>query len=132
MLESGIKGTGSVTVVPENTAAACGSGTLQVFATPAMIALMEKTCLNSVAPFLEDGCGTVGTLLNVRHTAPTPLGMEVTCGASAVVNACFEQGVVLLSAGPDVVRFLPPFIISEKDVDFLTETLKKAVNSICK
>ena len=79
MLESGIKGTGSVTVVPENTAAACGSGTLQVFATPAMIALMEKTCLNSVAPFLEDGCGTVGTLLNVRHTAPTPLGMEVTC-----------------------------------------------------
>ena len=79
MLESGIKGTGSVTVVPENTAAACGSGTLQVFATPAMIALMEKTCLNSVAPFLEEGCGTVGTLLNVRHTAPTPLGMEVTC-----------------------------------------------------
>lgn len=79
MLESGIKGTGSVTVVPENTAASCGSGTLQVFATPAMIALMEKTCLNSVAPFLEEGCGTVGTLLNVRHTAPTPLGMEVTC-----------------------------------------------------
>ena len=37
---------------------------LQVFATPAMIALMEKTCLNSVAPFLEEGCGTVGTLLN--------------------------------------------------------------------
>ena len=60
------------------------------------------------------------------------LGMEVTCGASAVVNACFDNGVVLLSAGPDVVRFLPPFIITEKDVDFLTETLKKAVNSICK
>ena len=60
------------------------------------------------------------------------LGMEVTCGASAVVNACFDDGVVLLSAGPDVVRFLPPFIITEKDVDFLTETLKKAVNSICK
>ena len=60
------------------------------------------------------------------------LGMEVTCGASAVVNACFEQGVVLLSAGPDVVRFLPPFIISEKDVDFLAETLKKALNSIRK
>ena len=60
------------------------------------------------------------------------LGMEVTCGASAVVNACFDYGVVLLSAGPDVVRFLPPFIITEKDVDFLTETLKKAVNSICK
>ena len=60
------------------------------------------------------------------------LCMEVTCGASAVVNACFDNGVVLLSAGPDVVRFLPPFIITEKDVDFLTETLKKAVNSICK
>lgn len=59
------------------------------------------------------------------------LGMEVTCGASAVVSACFDQGVIVLNAGPDVVRFLPPFIISEKDVDLLVKTLKSALNSIC-
>lgn len=57
-------------------------------------------------------------------------GMEVTCGASSVVNACLEQGVLLLSAGPDVVRFLPPYIISEEDIDNVTEILKKALNSI--
>ena len=56
-----------------------GSGTLDVFATPAMIALMEKTAWKSVAPYLEEGCGTVGTLLNVTHDAPTPLGMKVWC-----------------------------------------------------
>lgn len=50
-----------------------------VFATPAMIALMEKTAWKSVAPYLEEGCGTVGTLLNVTHDAPTPLGMKVWC-----------------------------------------------------
>ncbi len=60
------------------------------------------------------------------------LGMEVTCGAAAVVNACFESGVIVLNAGPDVVRFLPPFLITEKDVDFLVETLKKSLNFICK
>lgn len=79
MLEVGIKGRCETLVTPENTAATYGSGTLQVFATPAMVALMEKTCLESVAAQLDAGCGTVGTLLNVRHTAPTPVGMKVVC-----------------------------------------------------
>ena len=57
-------------------------------------------------------------------------GMEVTCGASSVVNACLEQSVLLLSAGPNVVRFLPPYIISEGDIDNVTEILKKTLNSI--
>ena len=79
MLETGIKGTGTVTVNEENTAKAMGSGTLDVFATPALIALMEETCWRSVANELEEGCGTVGTLLQIKHTAPTPVGMKVTC-----------------------------------------------------
>ena len=79
MLEAGIKGTGSVEVVRENTAAAVGSGMLEVFATPMMIALMEKTACESVAPYLEEGSGTVGTELNVKHVAATPIGMQVTC-----------------------------------------------------
>lgn len=79
MLETGIKGTRTVTVNEDNTAKAMGSGTLDVFATPALIALMEETCWRSVANELEEGCGTVGTLLEIKHTAPTPVGMEVTC-----------------------------------------------------
>ena len=79
MLETGIKGTRTVTVNEGNTAKAMGSGTLDVFATPALIALMEETCWRSVANELEEGSGTVGTLLEIKHTAPTPVGMKVTC-----------------------------------------------------
>ena len=81
MLETGIKGTRTVTVNESNTAKVMGSGTLDVFATPALIALMEETCWRSVAGELEAGCGTVGTLLEIKHTAPTPVGMDVTCEA---------------------------------------------------
>ena len=84
MLEAGIKGTGSVEVVRENTAAAVGSGMLEVFATPMMIALMQKTACESVAPYLEEGSGTVGTELNVKHVAATPIGMQVTCETELV------------------------------------------------
>ena len=79
MLETGIKGTRTVTVNESNTAKVMGSGTLDVFATPALIALMEETCWRSVANELEEGSGTVGTLLEIKHTAPTPVGMKVTC-----------------------------------------------------
>lgn len=79
MLTIGIKGREEVMVTEENTAKAMGSGTLDVFATPAMTALMEMTAWKSVAPFLENGDGTVGTLLQITHDAPTPLGMKVFC-----------------------------------------------------
>lgn len=79
MLETGIKGTKTVTVNESNTAKTMGSGTLDVFATPALVALMEETCWRSVADRLDEGCGTVGTLLEIKHTAPTPVGMEVSC-----------------------------------------------------
>lgn len=84
MLETGIKGTKSVTADKQNCAKAMGSGTLEVFATPAMIALMEETAWKSVAPYLEDGQGTVGIKLEVSHDAATPLGMTVTCESELV------------------------------------------------
>lgn len=84
MLAVGMKGTKTVTVTDANTAKAMGSGTLDVFATPALIALMEETCWRSVAEELEDGCGSVGTLLDVKHNAPTPVGMEVTCESELI------------------------------------------------
>lgn len=79
MLKTGIKGSQTAIVSEKNTAKTMGSGTLEVFATPAMIALMEKTAWESVAGELEEGCGTVGISLNITHDAPTPLGKEVTC-----------------------------------------------------
>ncbi|MCI9596105.1 MAG: thioesterase family protein [Firmicutes bacterium] len=79
MLEPGIKGTRQVRVREENSAEVMGSGTLKVFATPAMVALMEETAWKSVAEHLDQGEGTVGTALDIRHTAATPLGMTVTC-----------------------------------------------------
>ncbi len=78
MLQTGITGEARCLVTAETTAANLGSGELEVFATPAMIALIEKTAWQSVAPHLEEGCGTVGTALRVRHLSATPVGMEVT------------------------------------------------------
>lgn len=84
MLEIGIKGIQTQAVTAENTARALGSGTLDVFATPALVALAEKTCWQSVADQLDAGSGTVGTRLDVEHTAPTPVGMTVTCESELV------------------------------------------------
>ena len=60
------------------------SGKLSVFGTPFMIALMENTAFKSVQPYLEENQGTVGTLLNVKHVAATPVGMEVRCETKLV------------------------------------------------
>lgn len=79
MLSIGLKGREEVLVSEGNSAKAMGSGTLDVFATPSMTALMEQTAWKSVAPYLEEGCGTVGTRLDITHDAPTPLGMKVWC-----------------------------------------------------
>jgi len=79
MLVPGIQGEASVAVTAANTAAALGSGELNVFATPALAALAEKACWQSVAPELEPGTGTVGVRLELDHLAPTPVGGTVTC-----------------------------------------------------
>ena len=78
-MDVGVKGSSTVIVDEGNTALAIGSGTLRVFATPAMIALVESTASRSVAQFLDEGSSTVGTHLDVAHTSATPVGMEVVC-----------------------------------------------------
>jgi fluoroacetyl-CoA thioesterase len=84
MLEIGIKGTKQLLVNAQNTAKSIGSGTLEVLSTPMMIALMEKTSYELVAPFLESGQGSVGTLVNIKHLAPTPIGEIVTCESTLI------------------------------------------------
>ena len=79
MLKTGIKGEVVFTADETGSAKTMGSGTLDVLATPKMIAMLEKAAWESVEPYLEEGCGTVGTLMNVTHDAATPLGMQVRC-----------------------------------------------------
>lgn len=84
MLETGKKGHMSMRVEMEHTAETMKSGTLKVFATPAMIALIEETAWKSIAEELDEGCASVGTSLNVKHLSATPVGMEVTCHTELV------------------------------------------------
>lgn len=76
-MQIGLKGTATVAVEKKNTAAAMGSGNLEVFATPAMVALMEQAACESVQPFLQDGESSVGTSMQITHLRATPLGIQV-------------------------------------------------------
>ena len=84
MIETGIKGHREQIVTPEMSAARVGSGLVDVFATPMLVALVEQTCYESVLPHLDEGQGTVGTLVNVSHTSATPIGMRVWCDSELV------------------------------------------------
>jgi len=65
-------------VTDEITAAAGGSGALRVFGTPFLVAMMEHAGLEYIAQELPEGKSSVGILVKAEHTAPTPVGMEVT------------------------------------------------------
>jgi len=71
-------------VTCELTALHVGSGDLQVYATPAMVALVEQTCTSMVMPLLPKGQTSVGTELHIRHLAPTPMGGMVRIRAEVV------------------------------------------------
>ncbi len=66
-------------VMPEDTASRYGSGLLDVFATPAMIAFMEQTCHSAIQPYLSPGMSSVGTEVNIKHLKATAVGNVVRC-----------------------------------------------------
>ncbi len=80
-LKKGLSSQSSVTVSAGNTAAAMGSGDLDVFATPAMVALMENAAMKAVADALPEGSTTVGAEMNVTHIKPSGLGAEIVATA---------------------------------------------------
>ena len=75
-IEPGITGEGSVEVSEANSTRHLGE--VKVFTTPNLIGLLERTCMQSVLPYLEEGEATVGVGVNMRHLAATPLGMSVS------------------------------------------------------
>ena len=77
----GLTGEATVQVAPELTARHLGSGTVSVFATPEMVRLMERAAVNALKPRLDPGQQSVGTMVNVKHLAATPLGATVTARA---------------------------------------------------
>ncbi len=84
MLKVGILGKAQ-TIVSHNTSAlSMGSGSLEVFSTPSMIALMENAAANSVKAHLEPGKTTVGVSLEVKHVSATPLGMMISCESKLI------------------------------------------------
>ena len=84
MISPGIKNQLRQTVTDQMTADRVGNGLAQVFAIPMMIALMEQTCAESVAPLLPEGQSTVGTHINVSHCSATPIGMDVWCDSELI------------------------------------------------
>lgn len=83
-MEVGILGEKKEVVTQENTADRLGSGLLPVYATPSMVALMEATCLESVAGEIGPNNDTVGIAIDVKHLAASPIGEEVTCKSELV------------------------------------------------
>ena len=86
----GMKGEAFSFVEREDTAKEIGSGSLLVYATPCMAALMEGAACEAVAGSLTDDQSTVGTALHIEHTSATPVGMDVRAEAevTAVEGKC--------------------------------------------
>lgn len=83
-IKPGIVGEKSVVVAEEHTARHLGSGGVPVYATPMMVLHLEEAALAAVDHLLGPGQATVGASIEVRHLAPTPLGMRVTCRAELI------------------------------------------------
>lgn len=83
-MEVGIKKVMEIVVTDAVTAESFEKGMMPVFSTPHMIQLMEMTARKSVQPYLEEGYGTVGTMVNVKHLASTKVGEKVRCESELI------------------------------------------------
>ena len=83
-LKPGLVGQAALVVAEEHTAPRVGSGRVHVLATPVMINLIEAAALSAIEHLLPSGHQSLGTLLSVRHTAATPVGMRVSATAEVI------------------------------------------------
>ena len=103
-MEIGLKYESQTVVSSANTALTLGSGDMEVFATPAMVALMENAAMLAVKDYLPEGSATVGTQMNTSHIKASPLGATITASATLTavegrrlefdVKAWDEKGVI--------------------------------------
>ena len=84
-LRAGMSGSASLVVAEAHTAPHVGSGKVRVLATPVMVNLMEAAALDAAERYLPEGHQSLGTRLDVRHIAATPVGMRVTARAELVM-----------------------------------------------
>ena len=81
-IKTGHSFTQEITVQHKDTAAVYGSGKLEVFATPAMVGLMENTAIKCLEGMLDDDSDTVGIEINTKHVKATAVGKKVACKAT--------------------------------------------------
>ena len=81
-MEIGLTYTSTIVVSKENSALTMGSGDLEVFATPAMVALMENAAMKAVAGELPEGSTTVGAMMNTTHIKPSAMGDTISATAT--------------------------------------------------
>ena len=125
-IEIGLTGRAETVVTEQNTAAALGSGLAHVFATPAMVALMEGAAVNALEGRLSSEEGSVGTHLDISHDAATPIGMKVWAEATvtAVEGRALTFSVTAYDeAGPIGKGVHQRFVIHNEK--FLAKALKK-------
>ena len=84
MIEIGLKHESQVVVSQSNTAKALGSGDMEVFATPAMVALMENAAMMAIAKNLDEGASSVGVEISTSHIKASALGATITASAELV------------------------------------------------
>lgn len=98
-LTVGMKAEVSSLAEAEDTAEAVGSGSLKVFATPCMVAMMEGAACEAIEESLAEGQTSVGVALNIEHIAATPVGLEVR--AEAEVTAVEGKKITFRVAAYD-------------------------------
>ena len=99
MIEIGHTATVTQVVTDANTAHTMGSGSLAVYATPSMVALMEQAACVAVEGLLEPGQTTVGIKVDIEHLAPSPVGETIT--ATATIDAISGKKIELLVVAHD-------------------------------
>jgi fluoroacetyl-CoA thioesterase len=92
-MEIGIKRNSTFTVKEDMLAVHVGSGEVRVLATPCLVTAIEKTASESVKPYLEEDRTTVGTRVNITHSAATPCGMKFF--VETELAAVSENGKIL-------------------------------------
>lgn len=124
----GTEYTAETIVDNSNIASAVGSGLVDVFATPMMIALMELAASECIKPFLEDGQASVGTNVNVSHNAATPVGMKVfaTAKVTLVDRRRVEFDVVMRDEAGEIGRGTHARFIIDKD-KFMSKAAERAL-----